>query len=150
MLFTQTTLEVFWLTLYKKFFEGQVSYIYFEFLKTFRTLNSLKNCHIQVWIHSRLEWNHTNLEWIHSTYEWIHVTTGIPINIRNEYLSNTSSRSHLWVKYPVFALIEQYFNIIISIVPISCAQNMLSSPHNSNKNSNWQNYFQSSSPGRWI
>ena len=55
-----------------------------------------------------------------------------------------------WVKYPVFALIEQYFNIIISIVPISCAQNMLSSPHNSNKNSNWQNYFQSSSPGRWI
>ena len=42
MLFTQTTLEVFWLTLYKKFFEGQVTYIYFEFLKIFRALNSQK------------------------------------------------------------------------------------------------------------
>ena len=79
MLFTQTTLEVFWLTLYKKFFEGQVTYIHFEFLKIFRALNSPKNCHIEVWIHSRLEWNHTNLEWVHSTYEWIHDNSGIPI-----------------------------------------------------------------------
>ena len=79
MLFTKTTLEVFWLTLYKKFFEGQVTHIYFEFLKIFRALNSQKNCHIHVWIHSRLEWNHTNLEWIHSTYEWIHDNSGIPI-----------------------------------------------------------------------
>ena len=68
MLFTKKTLEVFWLTLHKKFFECQVTYIYFEFLKIYRALNSQKNCHIHVWIHSRLEWSHTNLEWIHSTY----------------------------------------------------------------------------------
>ena len=63
MLFTKTTLEVFWLTLYKKFFEGQVTYIYFEFLKIFRAYNFPPKI---VWIHSRLEWNHTNLVWIHS------------------------------------------------------------------------------------